>query len=271
MRLVASDYDFTLAPLPSSLIHPRTKDALVRVMELGIPLVITSGRGTSGLANRLAHNGLDTSGLYLCGYGGAEMCDLDGRVISSHHLSGGLARRACEIACEFPVEVIAHRGADAYTFSPIREVDDSQPWRDGVSTHSASLDGVEELEPSKILTVGHQDDLLKVADALASELGGDAEVILSAEGLMEINAPGVTKGRALAELAGLLDIPLSETIAFGDNHNDISLLQTAGVGVAVANAVPELLAVADRIAPPCEQGGVGAILEEVFPHSPSGF
>jgi len=55
------------------------------------------------------------------------------------------------------------------------------------------------------------------------------------------------------------------TLAFGDNHNDIPMIVQAGLGVAVGNAVPELLAAADRVTGTCEDEGVADVLDELFP------
>jgi len=75
---------------------------------------------------------------------------------------------------------------------------------------------------------------------------------------IEINSAGATKGQALRKLCDVLGIDLKDTLAFGDGSNDLDLLQTAGVGVAMANGVPQLRAVADWIAPSNREAGVAA-------------
>lgn len=81
---------------------------------------------------------------------------------------------------------------------------------------------------------------------------------------LEINAPGATKGAALLELCQTLSISPEETAAFGDGTNDLSMLQQAGCGVAMANAAKEVLAAADLIAPTNQEDGVAAILDQWF-------
>ena len=82
---------------------------------------------------------------------------------------------------------------------------------------------------------------------------------------LEINHPGATKGAALLALCDAIGIDVKEAAAFGDGTNDLSMLQTAGVGVAMANAAPSVLAAADMVAPPCEEDGVARILNQWFP------
>ncbi|MEM7096273.1 MAG: Cof-type HAD-IIB family hydrolase [Actinomycetota bacterium] len=81
----------------------------------------------------------------------------------------------------------------------------------------------------------------------------------------EVTPAGASKGEALARLCGQLDIDRSEVIAFGDNHNDLSMIEWAGRGVAMGNAEPEVKAVAQEIAPPNWEDGVAQILETLLP------
>ena len=81
---------------------------------------------------------------------------------------------------------------------------------------------------------------------------------------VELNSLDAQKGPALRGLAAHLGIPLGETIAFGDDLNDISMLQSAGIGVAMANASPEALAAADERTASCDENGVARALERLL-------
>ena len=82
---------------------------------------------------------------------------------------------------------------------------------------------------------------------------------------VEINAAGATKGAALLGLCRALGIDPGETLAFGDGLNDISMLRSAGRGVAMGNAWEPVKAAADEIAPSCDERGVAAVLDRYFP------
>jgi len=99
-----------------------------------------------------------------------------------------------------------------------------------------------------------------VADLLA----GIAEVSTSGVPFVEVTATGVDKGSALERIARALDLPMTRTIAFGDNHNDVPMFRAAGVAVAMGNAVPEVHALVDRVAPPNTADGVAVVLEEML-------
>lgn len=76
----------------------------------------------------------------------------------------------------------------------------------------------------------------------------------------ELQAAGVSKGSALVWLCEHLGMDVSHAVAFGDALNDVSMLQAAGDGVAMANALPEVLAAADHVAGDCNDAGVARYL-----------
>ncbi|MDE3228673.1 MAG: HAD-IIB family hydrolase, partial [Chloroflexota bacterium] len=80
---------------------------------------------------------------------------------------------------------------------------------------------------------------------------------------VEVMAPGVSKGVALGELAARLGVTRDEIVAFGDGENDIPLLAAAGLGIAMANAMPALLARADDITLSNAEDGVAHALRRL--------
>lgn len=79
---------------------------------------------------------------------------------------------------------------------------------------------------------------------------------------VEINAAAATKGGALAALAAQLGVPRERTIAFGDGLNDLSMIVSAGLGIAMANACEELKAAADFVTASCDEDGVALGIEK---------
>ena len=108
-----------------------------------------------------------------------------------------------------------------------------------------------------------------VTDWLADRLRGSLNVVPFCDvpgfplTFGEISDPTVTKGRAMAELCRHFQISPEDCIAFGDSMNDADMLQAAGLGVAMGNAVPELKALADRVCDSCENDGVAKTLREL--------
>lgn len=75
---------------------------------------------------------------------------------------------------------------------------------------------------------------------------------------IEINSAGATKGRALKALCQALGIDLRDTLAFGDGTNDLDMIRTAGIGIAMGNGAEEVKAAADWVAPNNDDAGVAA-------------
>lgn len=91
----------------------------------------------------------------------------------------------------------------------------------------------------------------------------DFEGIVATESLgnnIEINRKGVNKGRGLQVLGEKLGISLGEMIAFGDGANDIEMIQMAGVGFAMGNAIPSVQRVANYIGGTNDEDGIGRFL-----------
>ena len=113
----------------------------------------------------------------------------------------------------------------------------------------------------KALFLGEPADGDRLLPVLRDRFAGRLTVVRSHSLMVEICSLSASKGQALAFLAGRFGIPRAETIAVGDSGNDESMVRWAGLGVAVANAMPEVLAAADWVAPPVTEDGVVEVIE----------
>lgn len=92
----------------------------------------------------------------------------------------------------------------------------------------------------------------------------DLAVATSISNNIEINHAQATKGVALTNMAAALNIPVEATVAFGDDLNDLSMLEAAGCAVAMGNAKEEVKRVADIITKDNDHDGVVCAMEELF-------
>lgn len=113
----------------------------------------------------------------------------------------------------------------------------------------------------KVLFVAEPEDIPAMGVRLRECLDGRAHVFRSHARFIEVVPLGVDKGRGLAWLADYLGVEQDETLAVGDQENDVPMLAWAGVGVAMGNAVPAVQAVADWVAPPLREDGAVRALE----------
>jgi hydroxymethylpyrimidine pyrophosphatase-like HAD family hydrolase len=90
--------------------------------------------------------------------------------------------------------------------------------------------------------------------------GDRLSVFKSAPEFIEMISPSVSKGEAVAWLVGQLGVDLRQVLAIGDGENDVEMLQLAGIGVAVANAMPATKAAADVCVAANDESGVAEAL-----------
>lgn len=141
--------------------------------------------------------------------------------------------------------------------------------KDGIAAQVVgNLENFLDVDPLKILIIGERSDLLQLKDQMLNQ-GLQLDPVLSEHNFLELLPPGSSKGAALAQLCASLDIPLSRVVAFGDNLNDVEMLQAAGLGVAMASGAEGLKNQADLVVDSVIDGlhqvfGVSASSGEAF-------
>ena len=157
------------------------------------------------------------------------------------HLYLGGAGSYTELATPLSQEIFAAVGASIMEVSDLKQI---------IST-----------PPIKGLIVHPADEAGTLVAELQTILNGNLNVYRSHPALIEITSSTVSKGHALASLAGYYGIPQNEVMAIGDQDNDIEMIAWAGLGVAMGNATPGAKAVADVIAPPLSEEGAAWAIE----------
>jgi hydroxymethylpyrimidine pyrophosphatase-like HAD family hydrolase len=270
-RLVASDVDGTLLD-PTDRISERTRAAVHRVLAAGVPFVLVSGRPTRWIppiVEQLGH-----AGYAVCANGAVLYDAATDQVSYSATLDPPQLHDAADVvatalpgaklAVELPTGSATPDGLDDFLAEPGY----IHPWPDGesVPTPRDVLLG----RPATKLLVrqpGASSDVMAAAvgEILGAELGARLSVTFSTGlGLIEISAPGVTKGSGLARLAGELGVAPAEVLALGDMPNDLPMLRWAGYSVAMANAHATVLECADEITAPNSKDGLALVLERWF-------
>lgn len=103
-----------------------------------------------------------------------------------------------------------------------------------------------------------------VRDRVVEHLKGfsDISLVSSAKGLLDIWAPGVSKGSAVKVLAEKLGVNLEDVIAFGDNHNDLELFETVGMPIAMGNSVDNIKSVAKFVTLSNDDDGISYAIDK---------
>ena len=117
-----------------------------------------------------------------------------------------------------------------------------------------------EPHPTKLLMTGDPTDMIKAEEELVEILGEKMDIFRSAPFFLELVPKGIDKAQSLLRLLSKINLTPADLMAFGDGYNDLSMLKLAGVGVAMANAAPEVRADADYVTLSNEEDGVAEAL-----------
>jgi Cof subfamily protein (haloacid dehalogenase superfamily) len=263
-KLVATDLDGTIVRSDDT-VSERTNAAFERIRELGIPIVGVTGRGPRLLD--MTRRDLPSGSFYVLAQG-AQVVDATGDepiTIFADSVPGEVVAsvvKSIEVAAG-PVTVLAEP-VEARDIHLIGEVHPSWRFQNAVRpcSRNQALAGevVKAFAHSDTLTA---DELLDVARSVTP--AGQVEFTQAGLGYIEICPPGVTKATGLAVVAKALGVDATDVIVFGDMPNDVPMFEWAGwARVAVANAHPVVLAVADEVTLSNEEDGVAVFLENML-------
>ncbi|MFF5344636.1 HAD family hydrolase [Streptomyces althioticus] len=259
--LIATDLDGTLLRGDDTL-SDRSLAALARAERAGVRHLVVTGRPAPRVRSLL--DDLGCTGLAVCGQGAQVYDAAAQRMLWSVRLDRELAETALgKIEAEVG-EVYTAVDQDGIDGLTLIEPGYRMPHPTLPSVRVERRDDLWERPISKVLLRHPElsDDAL--AAAARSVVGSLATVTMSGPGTVELQPCGVTKATGLALAAEHLGLRPEDTVAFGDMPNDVPMLRWAGHGVAMANAHPELKAVADEVTLSNEDDGVAVVLERLF-------
>lgn len=260
-RLIATDLDGTFLHSDGS-VSDRTARAWAALPDKGIDTVLVTARPPRWLHD-LVHV-VGRHGIAICG-NGAFIYEVETRrVIEAHAFDRDLL---ADIVADLRVAVPSIRLATETAGGAFFEERWPDPHRDPFVRQApkGDIDVLLSAPVGKLLALAPRiptEEFLAVVEAVVAERGHLA--YSGAFGLAEINPVGVTKAAALERWAIEHDIATAEVWAFGDMPNDLPMIEWAGLGVAVANAHPTVLAAADLVAPSNDDDGVAATIEPLL-------
>lgn len=117
----------------------------------------------------------------------------------------------------------------------------------------------------KIMAMGKEEKIDAIRDFLEENFPDDLHLYRSKPSYLEIAPRSISKLTAIEHLLqNHFKLPLSQSMAFGDNYNDIEMLKGVGMGIAVGNAKPEVLKIARMVTTPGKEDGVAKSITEIL-------
>ncbi len=261
IRLLALDLDGTLVK-DGQGVTPGVRAAVRAAQNAGIQVTIATGRMYRS-ARRFAAQ-FHVQAPIICYQGALVRNPISGATLLHAAVPGAQAMDAVAFARQAGVHVNAFLDDKLYmeadtpegqfyagiSHVPITYVDDLRQTVAGGAT--------------KLVFVTDEPEVPALLASLRQRFGARAQVTRSHPRFAEIVRRGVNKGRALAAVADGLGLRLDQTMAIGDNLNDLELVTTAGIGVAMADGDPRVLAAADWTTGAYEDDGAAQAIERLL-------
>lgn len=250
-KLIFSDLDETL--LTSDHHVPLVnRQAIALARQKGVKFVPATGRGYEMTKEILSEIGIaDQKDEYIIAFNGAMIVECrDFKELYFQGLEFSTVEKIYHFGRQFDVCIEIFTPEAVYMFHA-NEDEINRKIKQKANFFIMADDDLPSLKDKRLAKIIFQkrdmDYLYHIASQMHSITDNQVEVSYSSSRYLEFNHLGINKGKAAMFLANYLGIPMKETIAIGDNENDISMLECAGVGVAVRCAMPHIQALADDV------------------------
>ena len=262
-RAIALDLDGTLTNHDKE-VTPITRQALMKAQKDGAHIILASGRPTYGIAPIADHLEINRYDGYVLSYNGGKIVKWQTKEeIYSNHLPNDVIPILYNYTKEKDHALLGYSGKEIITEMPDDKYvkEESRINKMQIRKINNLMESLEP-NPTKLLMTGDPSLMIKAEEELSELVGNRMDVFRSAPFFIELVPRGIDKAQSLNRLLGLIGLTPNDMIAFGDGYNDLSMLKLAGIGVAMANAVPEVRAEADFITKSNEEDGVAFAIQK---------
>lgn len=225
--------------------------AVNELLKRGHKTIITTGRPLPSAIRQAVKLGLTGQGCYLIAYNGGVLYDLyENKTIYEKTVPLSFVKPIFDEANRRRIHIQAY-DHEAVLVEPRCDNDIvsyyctriEMPWH-----VIPSVSGLTE-EPAKLLIIDRtgRESLCAMKDWIRERFDADLDTFFSSIEFLEVVAKNLNKGNGLIQMADLLHIDIRNTVALGDEENDISMIRTAGIGCAMANGTKDARAAADYV------------------------
>ncbi|HFH9945614.1 TPA: Cof-type HAD-IIB family hydrolase [Streptococcus suis] len=248
IKLIALDLDGTLLT-SDKRISEANKKALQAARERGVYVVLTTGRPLQAIGTFLEELDLLGEGQYSITFNGGLVQENTGRILDKVGFTIEEVRTIRKVTNELDLPLDAVYGGDVYSLPAAHEslYLTANPLLNKIPVTDEELP--EDFVYNKAVSAVDAAFLDAQIPKIPAELHQRFEIFKSRDILLEWSPKGVHKANGLAKLIGHLGIDQSEVMACGDEGNDLSMIEWAGLGVAMANATDEIKSAANLVLP----------------------
>ncbi len=263
-KLIALDLDGTLFNSKKE-ISERTKTAIHKAKQKGIKVVLATGRPLAGIKNILEElNLLQDNEYVLCFNGGLVVNAKTNEPIFECTLTGKDYKILANLAKELKVHHHAFSIRDGLITNENSQYTDyeAQINKLKINIINPQTDILDDDIIIKVMFIDPPEILAQAVEKMPSLVQENYNAFNSAPFFFEITNKQVDKGSGLEHLAKYLGISQSEVIACGDEANDYSMINYAGLGVAMGNGIEKVKAISDYITDTNDNDGIAKVIEK---------
>ena len=267
-KLVVSDLDGTL--LVNSHLPEFNLNSIKKIREKGVKFCIATGRTIQSTRYILKElDSYNKENEYSILFNGCTIIEnKDNKILYFKGIEYEIANKLFEIGKKYNVMLLVYTIDACYVWKSYENEVKRQEKLDEKLTFMTDLN-IDFIKEKKIpvtkIIFGSEDNkyLLEIKKELDKIFKDDVSVSFSSEVYLEINSNNVNKGIALEWLSNYLKININETIAIGDNNNDLSMIEKAGLGICVKNAIDNIKSKAKYVTEKkFDEGAVKEVLDK---------
>lgn len=270
-RAIVMDIDGTLLNSKKQ-ISDLTREALIAAQNKGVQLILASGRPTAAMTHYAEILEMNQNHGLLVSYNGSRVVDSETEeTLYNQPICVKDGKAVLEHLKQFDVIVMIEKNdymmvndvfhnQISYLGKEMNIIEYEARGGQYKLCEIIDLSDFLDYEINKILIAGDPDYLQANYKEIMRPFDGKLNCMFTAPFYFEFTADGIDKAKALDAVFGPLGIDRDDAIAFGDGHNDMTMLQYCGTGIAMGNAVEDLKAIADEIGLSNDEDGIAKML-----------
>lgn len=261
-KLVVLDIDGTLVTNDKKVTE-KTKEYIKKASEMGVKFVIASGRAPIGIMPVAKEIGLEKIGGYILAFNGGTCINCEtNEVLYENFIEKKFVNEVYDFAMKKNIPLMTYKNDELFTPNDMTEYIDLEARINNFKVIKTK-DFVSEInfDVPKFIMTDKKEIISSVKDEV-SEKFSDFEVFTSEPFFLEICPKGIHKATGIKDIIEILGIKQEEVIAMGDGLNDLTMIEFAGLGVAMGNAQQPVKDAADYITLTNDEEGVCKVIEE---------
>lgn len=266
-RIIALDIDGTLTDSAKE-IPPSTLAALLHIQQKGYKVVLASGRPTPGMRCLAQKLQLDKFGSYILSYNGGEITECrTNRVVYSKTLPREIVPEVFAFAKANKIGLMTYTNDCIITGTAIDPFMETESRINGLPIQFVP-DFAEyvDFDVNKCLLTAEPDHLAAIEIKLNEMYGDKFSIYRSEPFFLEFMPQNIDKAHGLSILLSDIGLTPEQLISCGDGYNDITMIEFAGLGVAMANAQEKVKSKADYVTLSNDNNGILHVIEKFILH-----